>query len=160
MPIQTSPTANNGGTFRLPSLPPARQGTRVLVVFEGTEHSLPSEVATTLLSTLLPNVAVDQACIAAPDAYLDILSSQLMTLNHYRLILVASERLRIALRAALPSLSDRIYRLDHFGDLSAEGSTAKDKDDVSHELSLQQGLSHWSVCLSQLLNSPSWYRLN
>jgi hypothetical protein len=160
MPSLVSPHADDNDTPCLASSAPSKQRMRLLVVFEGAEDRLPREVETPLLLTLLPNIAVDQASVATPGAFLDLLSPRLITLSHYRLILVSTERLRMALCAALPGISDRIYRLDHFEDLSTEGRTAQDQDDVSHALALQQGLSHWAICLSQLLNAPSWYRVD
>lgn len=131
-------------------------GPHLLVVDEGGREPVTGADAVAQLLRHLPGV--DVALLCAGELGLDTAScpSASPLLSKYHLILVTTESLRQRLCEAMPGLSDRVYRLDHFiappaCDPPRHAPPAGGPID-GHALA--DGVSHWSTCISQWLDTP------
>lgn len=129
---------------------------RLLVVDEAWSKPLSGSHAVAQLIRHLPDV--DVALLCAGELGLDPASppSTSPLLSKYHLILVTTEGLRQRLSVAMPGLSDRVYRLDHFiaSPVRDPLRHALPADSPTDDRALADGVSHWSTCISQWLDTP------
>lgn len=158
----------------VPSLRPALQeklGYRLLLVHEDGSDRVTSSAAAALLADKLSGLTVDIVSFSSLEGFsagvttddIEVSGGTMQSApspmapmpSQYPLILVSSERLHLSLCAAMPGLSDRVFRLDHFGFLGIHN----DQNSVglggesTRESAIQARVSHWSTCLAHLLNA-------
>lgn len=137
-----------------------RTAHRLLVVSEGGLELAYGERVAESLSRHIPEVDVQHLSIdallsrAAQSAEGEVLtiSSALSILNRFQLILATTEHVRHMLCIATPSLSERIYRLDHFDNSCAAEGRLHAASSVEGGGSCEAWVRHWSICMSQLIS--------
>lgn len=139
-----------------------RAAHRLLVVSEGGfELAYGKRVAESLARHIpevdVQHVAIDAlaSCESQPPGGALTISSALSILNRFQLILVTTEHVRHMLCLAAPSLSERIYRLDHFDNSSAAESRMQAASPVDVGASSEAWVRHWSMCMAQLTSVRS-----
>lgn len=156
------------------SLLPALQeklGYRLLLVYEDDSDRATSSAAAALLADNLSGLTVDLVTLSSlkgfsarvttddigvPGGTAQSAPSSVARMpSQYPLILVSSECLQLSLCAAMPGLSDRVFRLDHFGllDLHDDQNSVVLCRESTRESAIQAWVSHWSTCLAHLLNA-------
>lgn len=139
---------------------------RLLVVSEGDSELGPGKEVAESLARHIPEVHVQHLAIEAllsfasqpPGGDALTISSALSILNRFQLILATTEHVRHILCAATPSLSERIYRLDHFDNSPAAESRLQVASSVGGGASSDAWIRHWSMCVSQLTSLRSTQR--
>lgn len=146
----------------------ARSAHRLLVVGDGCSELAYGKRVAQSLSRHIPEADIQHMSIDAlvanasrpPGEEALAFSSALPILNKFHLILVTTEHLRQQLSTAAPSLSQRIFRLDHFDNSSTAESRQQEASSSgeSTSSSCDAWVRHWSICISQLTGVRSSLR--